>query len=111
MYDVRVRADQISSLFHRMGCVLVTLPFFHLGVPVGQNMARVKAWSFIMDRFLGRLAGWKARCLSFGVYLTLIKSVPGSLGIYMISLFLVPLMVEGLGVGSLFAFNRAMLLC
>lgn len=135
---VSIVADSIS-------CGAVDLPFIHLGVPVGQTMTCVSAWSYVIDRFRTRLVGWKAKTLSFGGRLTIVKSVLGSLGSYLMSIFLVPMSVltslealrakffwgadvderrmhrvrwdrvlasreeGGLGVGSLFSFNRAMM--
>nr|GEV50574.1 RNA-directed DNA polymerase, eukaryota [Tanacetum cinerariifolium] len=60
------------------------------------SMAACTGCEILIDRFKARLSGWKANLLSIGSCLTLIKSVLGSLG--------------GLGVGSLSAFNKALLL-
>ena len=76
-----------------LGCAPDCLPFLHLGVLVGQCMSRVSAWSLIVDHFRSRLSDWKAKFLSFGGRLTLIKSVHGSLGSYLVSIFLVPISV------------------
>ena len=108
-------------------------------------MSRLKGWRVIIERFQSRMSKWKTRLLSSGGRLTLIKSVLGSLGIYFMSLFKVPVGVVkkleslrarffwgavdgerkicwvkwdcilnsldkgGLGVGSLSAFNQALL--
>ena len=42
----------------------------------------------MIDRFHFNLSNWKAKCLSFGGHLTLEKSVLGSLGSYLMSVFL-----------------------
>ncbi|GJW79943.1 RNA-directed DNA polymerase, eukaryota, reverse transcriptase zinc-binding domain protein [Tanacetum coccineum] len=71
----------------------------------------------LLDKFDSRLSKWKAKLLSIGGRLTLIKSVLGSLGIYYLSIFKVSDIVlktlekkRGLGVGSLKSFNLALLL-
>lgn len=71
-----------------MGCATESIPFIHLGVPMGQNMSRVNGWSSIMDRFRSILAGWKAKCLSVGGCLTLMSVFLGYLGSYLMSVFL-----------------------
>lgn len=128
-----------------LGCEHATLPFIYLGVPIGANMRLKKNWKPVVDRFREKLSKWKAKTLSFGGRLTLIKAVLGSLPTYYFSLFLAPNCVldllekirrnflwggsdekrkiswiswdrivdekenGGLGVGSLKAFNRALL--
>ncbi|PWA95618.1 RNA-directed DNA polymerase, eukaryota, Reverse transcriptase zinc-binding domain protein [Artemisia annua] len=47
-------------------------------------------WKPIIDKFLKRLTSWKARTLSFGGRLTLLKSVLGALGTYFFSIFMAP---------------------
>ena len=54
-------------------------------------MSRVNGWSPIVDRFHSRLAEWKAKCLSVGGRLTLIKSSLGSVGSYLMSVFPTPI--------------------
>ncbi|GJS77754.1 hypothetical protein Tco_0727635 [Tanacetum coccineum] len=60
-----------------------------------QDMDKIIVWKTLVDRFHMRLSSWKANLLSIGGRLTLIKSVLGSLG--------------GLNIGSLKAFNLALL--
>ncbi|GKD46697.1 hypothetical protein Tco_1271342 [Tanacetum coccineum] len=50
-------------------------------------MSRCANWNPIINRFHNRLSMWKAKTLSFGGRLTLIKSVLGSLGVYYFSSF------------------------
>lgn len=63
---------------------------FHLLFPIGANMKLAKNWSTIVDRFKAKLSLWKARNLSFGGRLTLIKSVLRSLPLFYFSLFKAP---------------------
>ena len=60
---------------------------------MGQNICRIDSWSSIMDHFWSRLDNWKAKCLSFGGWGTLIKSFMGSLSSYLMSMFLTPITV------------------
>ncbi|GJW11071.1 hypothetical protein Tco_1576898 [Tanacetum coccineum] len=73
-------------------------------------------WKPIIDKFHKRLTSWKARTLSYGGRLTLLKSVLDALGTYFFSIFMAPKCVinyleklRRLGIGSLHAANLAML--
>ncbi|GJR55734.1 RNA-directed DNA polymerase, eukaryota [Tanacetum coccineum] len=113
---------------------------------VGGNMSRVQAWTEVVDKVKSRLSNWKMKSLSIGGRLTLLKSVLGSMPIFHMSIFRVPLTVlhslesirchffnghelnsnkaswvkwksvlaskekGGLGVSSLYALNRALMM-
>ena len=90
MIGVGDLSSQVVDVSSSMGSFCGSVAFIHLGVLVCQNMNWVNAWSFIIDRFCSRLATWKAKCLSFGGRLTMIKSVLGSVGSYFMSIFPTP---------------------
>lgn len=73
-----------------MGCSAGTLPFVHLGISIGANMKLVKHWSPIIKKFKEKMSSWKAKNLSFGGRLTLVKSVLGHLPLYYFSMFKAP---------------------
>ncbi|GJS82377.1 RNA-directed DNA polymerase, eukaryota, reverse transcriptase zinc-binding domain protein [Tanacetum coccineum] len=109
-------------------------------------MSRIQDWREVIDKMKHRLSKWKMKSLSIGGRLTLLKSVLGSIPIFNMSIFKVPLMVlkemesirgrffnghefgsrkaswikwekvlaskdkGGLGVSSLFALNRGLLI-
>ncbi|XP_052625816.1 uncharacterized protein LOC128132862 [Lactuca sativa] len=119
LIGVGISFSNILVVANRIGCAASMLPFSHLGIP--------------------------AKRLSVGGRLTLVKSVLGSLGSYLMSAFLAPISVlkvleslrarffwgadiderrmhwvrwdrvltsrddGGLGIGSLFSFNRALI--
>lgn len=76
------RKKRVSDL----GCMVGSFPFLYLGVPVGANMKHRKHWKPIIDKFHSILLIWKAKTLSFGGRLTLVKAVLGSLPTYYLSL-------------------------
>ncbi|GJS77455.1 RNA-directed DNA polymerase, eukaryota, nucleotide-binding alpha-beta plait domain protein [Tanacetum coccineum] len=57
---------------------------------VGESMSRHKAWDDIIHKLTSRLSNWKAKTLSIGGRLTLLKSVLGASPIYSMSIYKVP---------------------
>ncbi|GJU14888.1 RNA-directed DNA polymerase, eukaryota, reverse transcriptase zinc-binding domain protein [Tanacetum coccineum] len=95
IYGIGVSNEEVSIMATSTGCAPGSLPFTYLGLPIGSNMNLISNWQPLIDRFQSRLSSWKANMLSIGGRLTLIKAVLGSLG--------------GLNIGSLKAFNLALL--
>ncbi|GJU00257.1 putative reverse transcriptase domain-containing protein [Tanacetum coccineum] len=80
----------ISHLFYA-GCALfIGVWWRYLGVKVGESMSRHKAWDDIIHKLTSRLSNWKAKTLSIGGRLTLLKSVLGASPIYSMSIYKVP---------------------
>ncbi|KAJ0488248.1 putative reverse transcriptase zinc-binding domain-containing protein [Helianthus annuus] len=76
-----------------VGCLASSFPFKYLGLMVGANMNRINNWKSVYDVFDARLAKWKARLLSIGGRITLIKAVLESIPNYYFSLYKVPVQV------------------
>ncbi|GJX40419.1 RNA-directed DNA polymerase, eukaryota, reverse transcriptase zinc-binding domain protein, partial [Tanacetum coccineum] len=145
LIGIGVGLIEVQQVAEMIGCCAVRLPFIYLGVPMRCNMNRIDSWKPMVDKFNKKLSCWKAKLLSIGGRLTLLKSVMGSLAIYYMSIYKVPATVlklleslrarffwgadlgerklhwiawnrvlssrdsGGLGVGSLAAFNKALL--
>lgn len=81
----------VESELHRwsrlLGCMVDVFPFTYLGVPVGANMNLKKHWKPVVEKFHSKLSSWKAKTLSMGGRLTLVKAVLGSIPTYYLSLF------------------------
>ncbi|GJU04032.1 RNA-directed DNA polymerase, eukaryota [Tanacetum coccineum] len=90
IFGVGVRSSDVHSMVVRYGCLASTLPFTYLGVKVGANMKRVNSWSEVVKKVTSKLSTWKAKTLSVGGRLTLIKSVLGAILTYYMSLFKAP---------------------
>ncbi|GJV23438.1 putative RNA-directed DNA polymerase, eukaryota, reverse transcriptase zinc-binding domain protein [Tanacetum coccineum] len=116
-----LRSGEIIEMARWMGCGVGEFPFTYLGLPIGVCMRRTCAWNPVVEKFKKRLADWKAKTMSFGGRLPLVKSVLGSLPLYYFSMFSVPASViknlesipshgfGGLNIGSLRAKNLALL--
>ncbi|GJS23025.1 putative RNA-directed DNA polymerase, eukaryota, reverse transcriptase zinc-binding domain protein [Tanacetum coccineum] len=91
---VGVSNEEVSNLAKIIGCGAAKFLLKYLGVPVGGNMARCSNWNAIIQKFSSKLSLWKARLLSVGGRLSLIKSVLGSLPTYYMSIYMMPATVQ-----------------
>ncbi|XP_023729445.1 uncharacterized protein LOC111877144 [Lactuca sativa] len=91
VFGISASAIETVHWANLLGCVAGALPFDYLGVPVGANMNLIKNWKPIIKKFHSKLYVWKAKTLSFGGRLTLIKSVLGNLPTYYLLLFKAPM--------------------
>ncbi|GJR51634.1 hypothetical protein Tco_1402155 [Tanacetum coccineum] len=82
-----VRVEDMAS---SLGCTIMENKFRYLGVMVGAGMTRHKAWDDVILKLQSRLSKWKAKTLSIGGRLTLLKSVLGASPLYNMSIFKVP---------------------
>lgn len=105
VFGIGIEEIEITRLAGILHCEPATFPFVYLGLPIGANMKLAKNWKPIMDKFNSKLSSWKAKNLSFGGRLTLLKSVLGSLPLYYFSIFKAPLKV----IGSLESIRRRFL--
>ncbi|GJR54405.1 hybrid signal transduction histidine kinase M [Tanacetum coccineum] len=93
LLGVVVSEDRVVQAANRIGCGVLKAPFAYLGSKVRGNMSRIKSWDEIVDKMVDRLSKWKMKTLSIGGRLTLLKAVLGSMPIYHMSIFKVPMKV------------------
>lgn len=67
-----------------------TLPFTYLGGPILNGKLKAVYFENIIENIRAKLVGWKARILTFGGRITLIKSVFSSIPIYTLANCVVP---------------------
>ncbi|CAN1135074.1 LINE-1 retrotransposable element ORF2 protein, partial [Linum perenne] len=80
-------ALRFADLF---GCGVGSFPSTYLGLPLGAYAKSKALWDPVVSCVTKRLSSWKARLMSFGGRLTLVKSVLSCLPIYYMSLFKAP---------------------
>nr|GEV37409.1 RNA-directed DNA polymerase, eukaryota [Tanacetum cinerariifolium] len=80
----------VEAMAVSIGCSIIQQKFCYLGVLVGECMYRHKAWDDVVLKLRSRLSKWKAKTLSIGGRLTLLKSVIGASPFYTMSIFKVP---------------------
>ncbi|GJQ90434.1 RNA-directed DNA polymerase, eukaryota [Tanacetum coccineum] len=88
---IHVNRNIVHQAAGKLGCLTLNTPFSYLGTKVGGNMSRTEAWNEVIDKVRSRLSKWKMNTLSIGGRLTLLKSVLGSIPIFHMSIFRVPL--------------------
>nr|GEV90596.1 putative RNA-directed DNA polymerase, eukaryota, reverse transcriptase zinc-binding domain protein [Tanacetum cinerariifolium] len=75
LMGVEVKNDEFKRVARSIKCKNGSLPFIYLGLPVGSSMRKITSWEPIVSKLHLKLAKWKAKSLSFGGRLTLIKAV------------------------------------
>nr|GEU97671.1 RNA-directed DNA polymerase, eukaryota, reverse transcriptase zinc-binding domain protein [Tanacetum cinerariifolium] len=88
---VHVESDRGKEAALRLGCLTLKTPFIYLGSKVGGFMSRLQEWDEVVEQVKMQLSKWKMKSLSIGGRLTLLKSVLGSMTIFNMSIFKVPL--------------------
>ncbi|XP_071708054.1 uncharacterized protein [Rutidosis leptorrhynchoides] len=71
--EIGVDKANVEHMAKSFGCNIRTLPFIYLGLPIDAKMNKFDSWKPVIDKFEKRLSDWKARALSFGGRLTLVK--------------------------------------
>nr|GEZ84824.1 RNA-directed DNA polymerase, eukaryota, reverse transcriptase zinc-binding domain protein [Tanacetum cinerariifolium] len=96
LMGLAVSIENVEEVTRHIGCGILNTPFSFLGSKVGGCMSRIKSWDEVIDKMVKRLSKWKMKTLSIGGRLTLLKAVFGSLPIYHMSIFKVPMVIHAI---------------
>ena len=80
----------LEELASFMGCKIASLPSSYLGLPLCPCKVPKSIWNPVLERKEHKLASWKAKYLSFGGRVTLIKATLENLPLYFMSIFKCP---------------------
>ncbi|GJU78710.1 RNA-directed DNA polymerase, eukaryota, reverse transcriptase zinc-binding domain protein [Tanacetum coccineum] len=114
---VNVEDEKVKHAASKLGCLTLKSPFLYLGTKVGATMSRVSDWKEVVEKVKSRLSKWKMKALSIGGRLTLLKSSffngheLGSNKATWVKWSRVLTAIDhgGLGVSSLYALNRGLM--
>ncbi|KAJ0734469.1 putative RNA-directed DNA polymerase [Helianthus annuus] len=90
IFGIGVEDGELADIAQLLRCNIGRFPFKFLGLQVGANMNLCRHWKPVLDTVQSRLSIWKAKTLSFGGWVALIKSVLNSLPNYYFSLYKAP---------------------
>ncbi|RVW37131.1 hypothetical protein CK203_084530 [Vitis vinifera] len=100
--------QRIEELAVELGCRVGKLPSIYLGLLLGVPNKAAYGWDGIEEKMRRRLALWKSQYISKGGRITPIKSTMGSMPVYQMSLFHMPIN-GGLGIRKLTIMNKVLL--
>ncbi|KAJ9564749.1 hypothetical protein OSB04_000715 [Centaurea solstitialis] len=90
LMGVKVLSPDLSCVAADHGVREGKIPFNYLGFPIGASMSKMTSWNPLIEKFCCKILTWKSHSLSFGGKITLCKSVLGSLGVFLFSLYKAP---------------------
>ncbi|XP_071708515.1 uncharacterized protein [Rutidosis leptorrhynchoides] len=79
LFGIGLPKNEVEEMANYVDCSTGTTPFTYLGIPIGVPTTKASSWQPIIEKFDKRLSDWKAKSLSYGGHLTLIKSVLSSI--------------------------------
>ena len=86
--------DKESQCSCALGTPMGTLPIRYLGLPLSTGQLHGTDWQSVVEKVEQRLEGWKAKVLSKGGRLVLLKSVLTAIPTFYLSVFKIPASIE-----------------
>nr|GFA57609.1 RNA-directed DNA polymerase, eukaryota [Tanacetum cinerariifolium] len=93
LMGISLDSNKVKHDAAKICCLVLKMPFNYLGSRVGDLMSRIQSWHDVTEGMHTRLSKWKLKTLSIGGRLTLLKSVLGTIPIYHMSIFKIPIKV------------------
>nr|GFA04126.1 RNA-directed DNA polymerase, eukaryota, reverse transcriptase zinc-binding domain protein [Tanacetum cinerariifolium] len=93
LIGISVGEERVNQDASKIGCLALKAPFSYLGTKVRGIMSRIHSWKEIIDSMVLHLSKWKMKTLFIGGKLTLLKLVLGSMPIFYMFIFKVPMKV------------------
>nr|KAJ0225532.1 hypothetical protein LSAT_V11C100046450 [Lactuca sativa] len=90
VFNICLEESETNRWESSLEFLVEALPFNYLGVPIGTNITLKKHRKPIIGCFQFKLSIWKAKSLFFGMLVTLLKTIFGSLATYYFSIVKTP---------------------
>nr|GFA37552.1 RNA-directed DNA polymerase, eukaryota, reverse transcriptase zinc-binding domain protein [Tanacetum cinerariifolium] len=93
LMGIAMDVDRVEQAALKIRCAILKAPFSYLGSKVRGLISGIQSWKEIVNNMVTRLSKWKMKTLLIGERLTLLKSVLGSIPIYHMSIYKVPMKI------------------
>ncbi|GKV08326.1 hypothetical protein SLEP1_g19972 [Rubroshorea leprosula] len=87
---IHIKESKLNGMADTLNCLVGSIPFIYLGIPVGANPKKIATWAPVIDCFRRKLASWRCDSLSFGGRIVLLNSVLSNLPVYYFSALKAP---------------------
>jgi hypothetical protein len=77
--------NQIHEVAHVLSCLVGTLPFKYLGVPIHFEKLKMGELQPVIDKLIKMITGWRGKLLAYSSRLELIRSCLASIPVYLLS--------------------------
>ena len=85
-----LKDEEMTGCSRILSTPIGVLPIQYLGVPLADRRLRIRDWQPVLDKVETRLGGWRARLLSCGGRLLMLKAVLSAIPTYFMSIFQMP---------------------
>jgi len=93
LIGVNVREEFMEMACKFLNCIMGSIPFNYLGLPVGANGRSMTTWEPLVETLNRRLNTWGHKYISFGGRIILLNSVLNSILIFYLSFLRMPVKV------------------
>jgi hypothetical protein len=94
LFGVNIPPNFLEGAASFLHCIIGSLPFIYLGLPVGANPRRTSTWDPVIKTIEKRLFSWRNRYVSLGGRVVLINTVLASIPVFYLSFLKMPSLVR-----------------